>query len=189
MLAVRTILGGFFLMLASCSGVDPDLKSPDPYARYLGVRNLEFYPDKDSIAEIVRLLDDPKEHYLVHTGALEALAAIGRPQFIQHVAPRTRHDHPMVRQYACAALGAIRNPEGIVALREASQKDADPAVRRAAVKALATFGKISESLKALAEAVGDRDPGVSMMAHDSLRGVTGREDVPRERAAWEKAVQ
>ncbi len=185
MSSMKKLPAALLIFLASCSGPEADTKSREPYERYLRVRKLARRPDAESMAEVVRLLDDP--HYLVVTGALETLAKIGDPAFLQHAAPKIKHGHPMVRAQACAALAAIRNEEGIPAIREA-MKDADASVRRAAVKALAAFGPRPETVRALAEAVGDNDPGVALAAHEALQGLTGRKDVPRAREAWEKAV-
>lgn len=174
------------VLLAACAGPEPDLSSREPYERYLAVRGLARTPDAAAVAEIVRRLEDP--HFLVVVGALEALGDIGRPEFLQHVVPKLKAPHPMVRQYASLTAARLGSEEAVPALLEALRTDADPTVRRAAAKALAAFGGRPDVRRALAEAVGDRDPSVALMAHERLREITGRHDVPRSRQAWLEAL-
>jgi HEAT repeat protein len=171
------------LLLSSCGGPEANPTGRDPYERYLAVRE---YGEARQAARAAEMLEDP--HFLVVTGALEALAAIGDPAFLQHAASRVQHQHPMVRAQACATIAAIRNPEGLPALA-ICLKDADAGVRRAAVKALGAFGARPEARKALVETVGDADPSVALMAHEKLQDVTGRRDVERSAEAWTKALQ
>jgi HEAT repeat protein len=172
--------------LASCSGQEADVKSRDPYERYLGVKELADQRDAAAMAEVVRLLDDP--NFLVTVGSLEVLALIGHKEFLQHAVPRLKHNHPMVRAQACTTIAAIRNEEGLPPLAEAL-KDPDGSVKRAAVKALQMFGNRPETVRALVEAVGDKDPGVSLLAHEALQAMTGRLDVARARDAWGQALR
>lgn len=161
------------------------MKSAAPYERYLGARELGGRRDAEAVGEIVKLLDDP--NFLVVTGAVEALADIGRREFLQHVLPRLKHAHPMVRAYACLALGRLRNDEALPALVAALQ-DPEAWVRRSAVRALGAFGKRPEVTKALVEAVGEKEPSVALLAHDTLGDLTGRRDVARTREAWAQAL-
>ena len=173
------------LLLAACSGAPPDTKSGDFYQRYQAVRELSHRRDAAAIREIVRLLDD--EHSLVVTGALQSLGEIGDPGFLQHVAPRFTHESTMVRAQACMTVVALRTPEAMPLLLKAIKDGAIP-VRRDAVKAVAAFGDQEGALAALAEAVGDADPGVALMAHERLQALTGLDNVPRSRKAWENAL-
>ena len=182
---MRGLAAGLALLLGSCCGPEADTKSVAPYERYLGVRELGQRRDAESVREIVKLLDDP--HFLVVTGALEALGDIGSKEFLQHVAPRLKHAHPMVRTYACRTLGRLGNEEGIPLLAEAL-KDGEAVVKRSAVRALASFGKRPEVTKALVEAVGEKEPSVALLAHEALQDLTGRRDVARTREAWTQAV-
>lgn len=173
------------LLLAACGGPEANVESRDPYERYLGVSELPYRGDAEAVRETVRFLDDP--HYLVVVGALESLARLGDPAFLQHPASKLDHPHWMVRAQACATIGAIGNPEG-VPLLTARLQDSSTRVRRAAVKALARFGDRPEAVRALVEAVGQEDPSVSFMAHEKLVKVTGRTDVERSREAWSKVA-
>jgi HEAT repeat protein len=175
----------FFLLPASCCGPEPDRASRDPYERYLGVRELAAERTAASVAEAVRLLDDP--HPLVAVGALETLADYGDKDFLQHVVPKLKAGAPLVRAQACAVVASLGNPDGAAPLLEVL-KDPDPAVRRAAVKALAAFGSRPEVRRALVEAVGDKDASVALMAHTKLQELTGRTDVARTRDAWAATV-
>ncbi len=171
------------LLLASCGGPGPDLRSEDPYERYLGAK--ELAADRD-FAKLVPLLED--RHYLVVLGALESIAAIGEPHALQHAVPKLKHPHPLVRQQACITIGALRGEEGIPVLAGAL-KDADPVVRREAAKALARFGRRDDVVAALLETLGDRDPSVAFMAHEKLADLTGLKVGERSRDAWGKALK
>lgn len=172
-------------LLVGCGGSTPDLRSAEPYERYLGVRELSEAPDATAMAEIVGALDDP--HPLVVVGALETLADVGRKEFLQHIAPRTEHASPMVRRAAVEGLAAIRNEEGLPYVVR-GVKDADPLVRRGAVRSLASFGARPEVFGALLQAFEANDAGLALVAHETLQALTGRTDVERSREAWAKVV-
>jgi HEAT repeat protein len=183
---MRSLFWPSLLLLAACGGPEANTKSADPYERFLGEKELLGRSDVEATTELVALLEDP--HFLVVVGALEVLSSRGRPELLQHVLPKLKHKHPMVRQAACEALVAIRNEEGIPGLIQALQ-DPEPPVRRSAVKALGAFSKKPEALRAIVEAVGDKDPSVSYMAHRMLREATKREDVPQSKDAWSQALK
>jgi len=174
------------LLLTACSGPEANVKSQDPYERFLGLRELEGRTDAEAIGQLVKSLDDP--HYLVVVGAIDVLAAHGRPEFLQHFIPRLKHKHPMVRQDACAAIARVRGEDGVPAMIELL-KDPDPMVRRSALKAVAAFPRRPEGLRAMVETVGDKDPGVSYMAHKLLSERTSRTDVKQSKEAWAEAVK
>ena len=174
------------LLLAACGGPEANPVSQDPYERFLGARELVGRTDAQAMTQLVSMLDD--QHYLVVVGALDVLATHRRPELLQHFVPKLKHRHPMVRQSACAGIGAIRNEDGVPGLVEAL-KDPDPAVRRSALKALAEFPRNPGAKRALVESVGDKDPSVSYMAHRLLGEITGRKDVPKSKDDWARAVQ
>jgi HEAT repeat protein len=174
------------LLFAACSGPEADIKSQDPYERFLGERELADRTDAEAIGQLVKLLDDP--HYLVVLGAVEVLAGHERPEFLQHFVPKLKHKHPMVRQSAAESIGRIRSEEGVPAVIELL-KDPEPAVRRSALKTLARFPKRPDALRATVEAVGDKEPSVSYMAHKLLSERTGRTDVKQTKEAWTEAVK
>jgi HEAT repeat protein len=174
------------LLLAACGGPEANLKSQDPYERFLGERELVEQNDPATMTEIVNLLEDP--HFLVVVGALELLAHQGRPEFLQHFVPKLKHKHPLVRQAACAGLATIRNRDCVPPLVEV-MKDPDPAVRRSVVKALGTYLNSPEARTAVLDALNDKDPSVSYMAHRIFREKSGRTDVPQTREAWAEAVK
>ena len=176
----------FPLLLAACSGPEPNVKSEDPYERFLGERELVGQTDADSIGQLVKFLDDP--HYLVVVGAIDVLGASERPEFLQHFIPKLKHKHPMVRQAACAAIARVHGEEGVPGVIELL-KDPDPAVRRSALKALAQFPRRPDALRATVETVADKDPGVSYMAHRLLSERTNRTDVKQTKEAWAEAVK
>ncbi len=174
------------LLLAACSGPDANVKSEDPYERFLGERELVGRTDAESIGQLVRLLEDP--HYLVVIGAMEVLAAHERPEFLQHFVPKLKHKHPMVRQAACDAIARVHGDEGVPGVIELV-KDPDAMVRRSALKALAQFPRRPDATRAMVEGVGDKDPGVSYMAHRLLSERTNRTDVKQTKEAWAEAVK
>jgi HEAT repeat protein len=174
------------LLLASCGGPVPNTKSDDPYEKFLGERELIGRTDAAAAKELVGLLEDP--HYLVVVGAIEVLAEQGRPDLLQHFVPKLNHKHPMVKQSACAAIARIQNEEGVPALIE-TLKDPDTGVRRCALKALAQFPANAAAGRAMVEAVADKDPSVSYMAHRLLSERTKRSDVPQTRDDWAKVVK
>ena len=174
------------LLLAGCSGPDANVKSQDAYERFLGEQELAGRTDAEAIGQLVAMLDDP--HYLVVVGAVDVLAAHERPEMLQHFVPRLKHKHPMVRQAACAAIARVRGEEGVPGVAELV-KDPDPFVRRAALKALAQFPRRPDATRAMVEAVADKDPGVSYMAHRLLSERTNRTNVKQSRDAWAEAVK
>jgi len=183
---MRPLFWPALLLLAACGGPQPNLRSQDPYERYLGERELMELNDASTMVEVVNLLEDP--HFLVVVGAIELLAHRKRPEFLQHIVPKLKHPHPLVREAACAAIAVIHNPEGVPAVIE-TLKDADPAVRRSALKSLAKFPEVPEVQAALVDAVADKDISVSYMAHRLLSEKTGKTSVERKREAWIEALK
>lgn len=183
---MRASVAGLLLLLSACGGPEANVQSPDPYERFLGVRENEGRRDAVAVAEVVRLLDDP--HYLVVTGALSTLAQMGQKEFLQHVVPQMSHKHFLVRREACAAIGRLGNPLGVPYLLKALD-DPDGLVRRGAVKALGSFRDVPDVRPGLLKALGDREAGVVLVAHETLQELTGRHDVARSREAWAEALK
>jgi HEAT repeat protein len=183
---MRSSFWASLLLLVACGGPVPNLKSDDPYERFLGERELVGRSDAAAIKELVERLDDP--HYLVVVGAIEVLAEQGRPDLLQHFVPKLKDKQPMVRQAACAAIAQIQNEEGVPPIIELL-KDPETAVRRSALKALAQFPASGPAARAMVEAVADKDPSVSYMAHRLLSERTKRTDVPQTRDDWAKIVK
>lgn len=187
--------------LSACGGPEPNTRSKDAYDRYLGVREIGDTRDLASESELLRLIADPS--YLVVTGVLEAMARIGRKEYLPYVLPKLqlkekdpadvtkeRENPPMVRAQACETVAVLAAPERLEPLIAVLQNDPDLGVRRAAVKTIADrYGKLPRALKVLIETVGDKDPSISLNAHNKLQELTGRMDVPRSKEAWSKAVQ
>lgn len=175
-----------WLFLAACSGPEANLASADPYERFLGVRELEGRRDAAGISEIVERLQDP--HYLVVAGAIQTLAELREKDFLQHIAPLTAHPHPIVRRRACDGLFLIGNPAGVPFLLKAME-DVDPQVRRGAVQSLGGFKTVPEAVRGVLAAMGDKDPGVVLLAHQKLEKITGRTDVARTKEAWAEILK
>ena len=173
------------LLWGCSSGPSPDVKSPYPYGRYLGALQLAERPNAENVRTLVEMLQDPE--YLVRSGAVVALARIGKPEFAAHLLPRLSTEvetSPMVRGDVCLALAKLKNPQAIVPLLTTLQSDQEGVVRREAAKSLPAFGKKPEILQGLATAVGDSDVSVSWRAHLSLQEMTGAKSVAMTRDAW-----
>jgi HEAT repeat protein len=152
--------------LARLGRLGPDdlraaLTDPDPAVR---ARAVELAVPAGEIG-LVPMLDDPDP--LVAEQAAWALGE--RPPERSVVAALTatagRHDDPLVREAAVAALGALGDPDGLPAVLAATSDR--PAVRRRAVLALAAFDG-PEVEAALRRALGDRDRQVRQAAEDLL---------------------
>lgn len=182
---MRPLCGTALLLLAACGGPEANLRSQDPYERFLGGRELVERTDAAAMTELVAMLEDP--HFLVVTGAIEILAQQERPEFLQHYQPKVTHPHPLVRQAALIAIGRSRNAEGLPLLVQAL-KDPDAAVRRAALKGLWSMDS-KPAVAAMVDAVADKDPSVSYMAHRYLAERTGKTTVERKRDAWLEALK
>lgn len=174
------------LAAVGCGGIEADLEGRDPYARYLAVRDLAETPDAPSMALVVAALEDPAPLPVV--GALETLAQLGRPEFLQHAAPKLSHPHPLVRRQACATIAAIRNADGLPLLLKSVQ-DPDPSVRRGAIVAAASFGDRPETRRALLEAMDAKDASTKLAAHEALKALTGRTAPLRSRESWEEVLK
>jgi len=114
---------------------------------------------------LVDLLDDP-EVTVVEASAW-ALGELGESAAVPRlVTLATKHDDPLAREAAVAALGAIGDRAGLAAILAACKDK--PAVRRRAVLALAPFDG-PEVDAALENALKDRDWQTRQAAED-LRG-------------------
>lgn len=183
---MRSLFWAMLVLLAACGGPEPNVKSQDPYERFLGELELQENNDAASMAELLVLLDDP--HFLVVAGAIEVLAHQKRPEFLQHLLPKLKHKHPLVRQTACAGIAEIHNPEGVPGLVECL-KDPDPGVRRSALKAVAAFPEVPETTTAMIDAVDDKDVSVSYMAARLLHQRTGKDGIKRTKKDWAEALK
>ena len=183
---MRSAFWLLLLLPAACSGPEANVKSEDPYERFLGEQELAGRTDAEAIGQLVKMLEDP--HYLVVVGAIDVLAGYQRPEFLQHFVPKLKHKHSMVRQAACAAIAKVHGDEGVPGVIELT-KDPDGMVRRSALKTLAAFPRRPDATRAMVDAVADKDPGVSYMAHKLLSERTHRTDVKQSKEAWAEAVK
>lgn len=137
------------------------LADADPSVR---VRAVELAVPAAEIP-LVPLLDDPEP--LVAEQAAWALGERppGPAAVAALAATAARHEDPLVREAAVAALGALGDPEGLPAVLAATTDR--PAVRRRAVLALAAFDG-PEVDAALRRALTDRDRQVRQAAEDLL---------------------
>ena len=110
------------------------LTDRDPRVRIAG---LDIAAGRDD-PPIIDLLDDP-DPAVVETAAWACGERTNEPDPPIHRLSRLaeRHDDPLVREAAVAALGALGNAEGLAAILAATNDK--PAIRRRAVLALASF--------------------------------------------------
>lgn len=165
----------------------PNLDSPDPYERALGVLDLEYpLPDAELERKIPGYLDDP--HPLVRDSAMIVMSELGLRRYAGKIVPFLRDPHEQVRVRACITLGEMKVEITRADVAKALREDASPNVRREAVRALAEFGPQPDVLAALLDGVRDKHPSVRYNSHEMLRRLTKRDDVPRDAEAWEKVV-
>jgi HEAT repeat protein len=178
------------LLLPGCgTSVAPDPNSDEPYARYLGALDLA---DRGDDAGVVRLLADP--HPLVRSGAVLALARMGRAEYVPQVVDmifervepgetESRND-PLVRSDACRALAKMRDARGLPPMISALRGDSSVDVRRTAALCLEAFADQPAALEALVDAVGDKTVPVAHNAHLVLCRIAKRTDLPRAKEPW-----
>ena len=141
------------------------LSDPVPIMRIRAAEVAATWPG-DAAPDLVGLLDDPDDR-VVEVAAWEAgERQPPEPATVPRlVALATDHEDALVREAAVAALGAIGDPSGLVAVLAATADKAT--VRRRAVIALAAF-EGPEVDAALEAARSDRDWQVRQAAEDLL---------------------
>ena len=174
--------------IAGCgSGPVPNLDSGDPYERYLGALEAVESGDPASLKKVEALLQDTDP--LARTGAVVALAQ-ARPDGSLKLLTRMLADpDPSVRVEAVRAVASYKDPSSEEPLVKVLELDASEEPRRAAALALGGFPDSGALRFALLKALSDRAAGVAYNAHGSLVRLTGRQDLPRARAAAEEALK
>jgi HEAT repeat protein len=114
----------------------PFLHEEDPPIRRLAIRLLGEIGDLAALPALLDALGDEEED--VSVAARQAIELFRTRDTIEVFIAGARHHQPLARTTSVTALGELRNPMGIPALRNAVE-DPAPAVRSAALKALGAF--------------------------------------------------
>ncbi len=198
--------------LCGCSdGTLPELNSMNPFQRRQWQQDLSFGPTfHEQIAELKTIeaqgsrlsvaeqefrvnqlteLIRNEESPLLRSHSVKALAAIPQPGASFGLDMASADEEVEVRVAACQAWGARGGANAAESLATMAKTDTDVDVRIAAVDALGGFKDQSPiAVKALGEALDDRDPALQLKAMRSLGQVTGR-DYGNDVAAWRAFAQ
>lgn len=178
-------LAGF---LTGCpSGPSPNLDSGDPYERYLGALKAAESKDPESLKRIEGLLKDSDP--LARTGAVVALAQARPPGALKLLTGMLSDPDPGVRAEAVRAVAGFKEASSVSGLVSVLASDSAVEPRRVAALALGEFPDAPAVRSALLEAFSDPAAGVAYNAYRSLARLTGRADLPRDRAAAEQALK
>ena len=199
-------LGWLAICLAGCAdGVVPELRSLNPWVRQQWQEDEQFGAtfhkkvadlaalrssasalspaDREQIAQQLasRLKDEPSAAMrmeLARTlGELPAESAQGA------LAATLTDENPQVRVVACKALGRRQTVESLESLGKIVAEDTDLDVRIAAAREIGRF-KDPTAAQALRPALDDRDASLQSIAMQSLRGITGRNELANSVPAW-----
>lgn len=172
-------------VLAGCGGQGPDIRSEDPYLRYLGlVDRLEASETEEAVRLIRAGLKDA--HYLVREGAVRAIGTMRLAGLLPEALGSLKDEHPRVRKAACTALGAFRDQATADVLAGVLTSDPSPGVRAEAARVLGKLPSSDAVFASLVSALEDPDPAVRLEAHATLVRLSGRDFGPREKDRWKK---
>lgn len=121
----------------------------------------------------------------VQAAAARALGMHGTPEDVPRLAPLMSSRESMVRLEATRSMQRLYNPAAVTPLvvRLSDDKEPEAEIRAEAASALGQYAE-PKVLQALIAALADPSLLVDMNAHESLRTLTGKDDLPSERAAW-----
>lgn len=121
----------------------------------------------------------------VKMAGARGLALHGTPEDVPALVDLTKHTDKSVRLEGTRALQRLHNPVAIPALidRLNLEKEQEPDIRAEAASALGQYAEL-RSLTALVNALADPSLLVDMNALDSLKTLTGQEDLPLDKKAW-----
>ena len=178
----------FAFVLASCSsGPVPNVKSRDPYERYLGALEASHSSDAEDMKTLETLLKDGDP--LTRIGAIIALAHAQPPGSLALLTGMLRDPDPMVRAEAVRGIVRFHDPSSVAPLSLALSDDVTMEVRRTAARELGLYPDSPAVRKALLDAMADTRVEVAFNAHRSLVRLTGKLDLPRDRSAAEQALK
>lgn len=121
----------------------------------------------------------------VRAAAALGLAMHGSPSDVPLILPLMKDPEKAVRLNAVKALQRLHNPAAVPVLMLALDptKESEPDVRAGAASALGQYAD-AKVLDALIAALGDDYFQVSHSAYESLRTLTGNDQLPDERRPW-----
>lgn len=121
----------------------------------------------------------------VRAVAARSLGLHGSPDDVPLIAPLLTQDAVIVRLEAARALQRLHNPVAVAPLIQRLEvaKEPEPQVRAEAASALGQYAE-GKSLQALIAALGDASLVVNSSAHESLRTLTGNDELGMDRKAW-----
>jgi hypothetical protein len=121
----------------------------------------------------------------VRAVAARSLGLHGTPEDAARIAPLLSSEAIIVRLEAARALQRLHNPEAVGPLIErlSDAKEPEPSVRAEAAGALGQYAE-GRVLQALIQALADASLLVNTAAYDSLRTLTGNDELAMDRKAW-----
>lgn len=121
----------------------------------------------------------------VRSVAARALALHGQPEDVVRIIPLTKEENIAVRMDATRALQRLHNPAAVPALldRLNPDKETEPEIRAEAASALGQYAE-PKVLQALMASLADPSLVVNMNALESLRTLTGNDELGIDRKAW-----
>jgi HEAT repeat protein len=185
----RTILSlvGACFLTGCPGGPGANLDSGDPYERYLGALDAARSNDPESLKRVEAQLKDPDP--LARTGAVVALSRARPDGSLKLLTGMLSDPDAGVRAEAVRAVWRFREAASVADLANVLATDRDVEPRRVAALALGEFPDGPAVRSALLEAFSDSAAGVAYNAHQSLVRLTGRADLPRDRAAAERVLK
>ena len=174
--------------LASCSsGPVPNVKSKDPYERYLGALEASYSSEEEDMKTLAELAKDPDP--LTRIGAIIALAHAKPKGSLELITGMLRDPDPTVRAEAVRGIARYHDPSSVAPLSVVLADDVTMEVRRTAAREMGLYPDSPAVRKALLDAMSDTKVEVSFNAHRSLVRLTGKLNLPRERSAAEQALK
>lgn len=145
--------------------------------------NAPFGGEAPYLALYRQYVTDPSTN--VRAIAARGLGRHGNPEDVLLLTPLLTDKETSVRLEAAWALQRVHNPAAVEALVERldASKEFEPAVRAAAATALGQYAT-NRSMQGLIQALGDDQLLVTESAYESLRTITGNDDLPDDQRAW-----
>lgn len=145
--------------------------------------NAPFGGEEPYLALYREYVNDPFVN--VRAVAARGLGRHGVPEDVKLLIPLLADKEPSVRLETAWALQRLHNPIAVEPLvnRLDAANEFEPAVRAAAATALGQYAT-NRSLQGLIQALADDQLVVTQSAFESLRTLTGNDDLPDEQREW-----
>lgn len=177
------------LLLASCGGLDADIKSSHPFERFLGLLELEKGGGKKNAPQIATFLNDPDP--VVRKGAVDILCRLKSAEFEPQVWKLTTDSDALVRESVIEFEKSSRNSARLTEVLAIALADQSTAVRIRALEFASMFSSDfrQQVIDTLLKCYDSDDPSVSYAAHVHLIEITGQKDAPWRTANWKDMVK